>query len=147
MATVKGSTGVGGGYTAALGNKVIASVTSQARNFGRGVMGAAMGQMPGIQAASSYFSQLPGSIGSFGGGSGSGTTTNVNPVAAMVKEQKQANVISLQQVRELKALRGDTVAQTRVTESMSKDLSKGLSEVNKTMLEVKESIEDIIFFE
>lgn len=143
MATVKGSTGVGGGYTAALGNKVIASVTSQAQNFGRGVMGAAMGQMPGIQAASSYFSQLPGSIGSFGGsmgGRGGGTTANVNSAAAMVKEQKQANVISLQTVRELRGLRSDTAAQTRITEQMSRNLEKGISDVNKTMREVKEEI-------
>lgn len=142
MATVKGSTGVGGGYTAALGNKVLASVTSQARNFGRGVMGAAMGQMPGVQAASGYFSQLPGSIGSFGGGGGSGTTANVSSMAAMVKEQKQANVISLQTVRELRGLRSDTTAQTRITEQMSRNLQKGISDVNKTMREVKKAVED-----
>jgi hypothetical protein len=141
MATVKGSTGFGGGYASALGNKVVQSATSQMKSFGRGVMGAAMGQMPGIQAASSYFSQLPGNVGSFGGrGGGSGTNANINSAAAMVKEQKQANIINLQTVRELRGLRGDTAAQTRITEQMSRNLEKGISDVNKTMREVKEEI-------
>jgi hypothetical protein len=97
--------------------------------------------MPGIQAASSYFSQLPGNVGLSGGrGSGSGTNANINSAAAMVKEQKQANVINLQTVRELRGLRGDTAAQTRITEQMSRNLQKGISDVNKTMREVKEEI-------
>lgn len=141
MATVRGSTGFGGSYTAALGSKVMESATSQMKSFGRGVMGAAMGQMPGIQAASSYFSQLPGNVGSFGGrGGGSGTTANMNSAAAMVKEQKQSNVISLQTVRELRGLRSDTAAQTRINQEMSRNLQKGISDVNKTMREVKEEI-------
>ena len=141
MATVRGSTGFGGSYTAALGSKVMESATNQMKSFGRNVMGAAMGQMPGIQAASSYFSQLPGNVGLSGGrGGGSGTNANINSAAAMVKEQKQANVINLQTVRELRGLRGDTAAQTRITEQMSRNLQKGISDVNKTMREVKEEI-------
>lgn len=125
------------GYASALGSIAKDAISGAGKGFVGGLKGAMMSEAPGLTGAYAFGKELKNRANAprvTAGGKSSSTSSSSSPAmggfgasVAMVASQSQGNVISLEQVRQLKQLNSNVVNQSKlllaqINETKRKDL-------------------------